>query len=67
VIQIAGDLRARGISLAFAHVEQSILDLWTRAGVLDAIGTDRVFETVREAVKALEASRPATTATVSSP
>jgi sulfate permease, SulP family len=67
VIQIAGDLRARGISLAFAHLEPAILELWTRAGVLDAIGPDRVFETVREAVKALEASRPATTATISSP
>jgi MFS superfamily sulfate permease-like transporter len=67
VIQIAGDLRSRGISLAFAHLERSILELWTRAGVLDALGPDRVFETVREAVKALEASHPVTSATTSNP
>jgi len=67
VIQIAEDLRSRGVSLAFAHLEPDILNLWTRAGVLDAIGPGHIFETVREAVKALEGTRPATTATISSP
>jgi len=68
VIQIAEDLRSRGIALAFAHLESSILGLWTRAGVLDAIGPDRVFETVREAVTTLQTSQasPTTTAATTS-
>jgi hypothetical protein len=66
VIQIAEELRSRAISLAVAHLEHSILELWTRAGAIDAIGgPDRVFETVREAVHALQAS-PATTAPATS-
>jgi high affinity sulfate transporter 1 len=68
VIQIAEDLRSRGISLAVAHLEHSILELWTRAGAIDAIGgPDRVFETVREAVHALQASPATTTPATSSP
>jgi MFS superfamily sulfate permease-like transporter len=51
---IAGAFRTRGITLALARVEPSILALWTRAGAVDAVGTGRVFVTVREAVKALE-------------
>ena len=64
VVQIAEDLRSRGIALALAHVESSILGLWTRAGVIDAIGPGHVFETVREAVMAIQTSQalPATTA-----
>ena len=38
VIQIAGELRSQGIWLAFAHLNSSILELWTRAGAIDAIG-----------------------------
>ena len=56
VIQIAEDLRSRGIALAFAHLERSILELWTRAGAIDAVGPDHVFETVRAAVQALDAT-----------
>ena len=67
VIQIAQELHSQGISLAFAHLEHTILELWTRAGALDAIGPDRVFETVRQATKALEASRAVTPATTLSP
>lgn len=65
VIQIAEDLRSRGISLAFAHVEPAILELWTRAGAIEAIGPDRIFETVRGAVRALETGPTATAATTS--
>ena len=67
VIQIAQELRSQGISLAVAHLEHSIGELWTRAGAIDAIGPDRVFETVREAVHALDATRPATPAATSFP
>ena len=61
VIQIAEDLRSRGISLAFAHLEPFVLDLWTRAGAIDAVGPDHVFETVRAAVQTLDAATAATT------
>ena len=63
VIQIATDLRSQGISLAFAHLERSILELWTRAGAIDEIGPDHVFETVRAAIQALDTA----TATTASP
>jgi MFS superfamily sulfate permease-like transporter len=67
VIQIAEDLRSRGVSLAFAHVEPAILELWTRAGAIEAIGPDRIFETVRGAVRALETGPTATAASTSAP
>jgi SulP family sulfate permease len=53
VIQIAGELRARGIALALARVHPSTLELWRRAGVTEAIGADGSFETVSDAVDAL--------------
>ena len=67
MIQIAEDLRSRGIALAFAHLEPFVLELWTRAGAIDAIGPDHVFETVRAAVQALDVTPAATTATTSPP
>jgi sulfate permease, SulP family len=67
VIQIAEDLRSQGISLAFAHVEPAILELWSRAGVIDAIGPDHVFETVRSAVRTLTEDPAATAPTTSAP
>jgi MFS superfamily sulfate permease-like transporter len=51
VIQVAEDLRSRGISLVLAHLEPSILDLWTRAGAIDAVRPDHSFGTVRSAVR----------------
>ncbi len=50
------DVRARelaesGTALALARVEPRVLDLWRRAGTLDALGEDRVFSTVRAAVE----------------
>ena len=55
VIQIAGELRSQGIWLAFAHLNSSILELWSRAGAIDAIGPDHVFQTDRAAVRAFGA------------
>jgi MFS superfamily sulfate permease-like transporter len=51
---LAGELRSRGITLALARVQRTILELWTRAGAIDALGPHRVFDTVREAVRGLE-------------
>jgi hypothetical protein len=67
VIQLAEDLRSQGISLAVAHLKQSILELWTRAGTIDAIGANHVYETVREAVHALDATPARSSATNPSP
>jgi SulP family sulfate permease len=55
LIQVAGELRAHGTSLALARVHPASLELWRRAGVIDAIGTNGVHETVADAVEALVA------------
>jgi len=38
---------------ALARVHPSVLALWERAGAIDAIGKDRVFDAVRDAVHRL--------------
>ena len=53
---VATELQARGITLALARVQPSILKLWTRAGAIDALGPGRLFRTVREAVNAVTAT-----------
>ena len=62
IVQIAGELRSQGISLAFAHLNSSILELWTRAGAIDAIGPDHIFQTDRAAVRAFPADASASPA-----
>jgi sulfate permease, SulP family len=52
VIQVARELKARGVSLLLARVHPPVLALWRRAGVTDVIG-DRTFESVADAVTAL--------------
>ena len=58
LIELAQELRSRGATLALARAQSSILDLWRRGGVLEAIGTDRTFHTVYEAVEALRRPDP---------
>jgi sulfate permease, SulP family len=53
---LAGELKARGVTLALARVQPTILDLWTRAGAIDALGADQVFDTVSEAVQGVKAT-----------
>jgi len=53
VTLLAGELQARGTTLALARVQPPILELWTRAGAIDAVGTEHIFKTVRAAVEAL--------------
>ena len=53
LIQVARELRSRGASLALARVHPPILALWRRAGLMDVIGDDAVFDTVRAAVDAV--------------
>jgi SulP family sulfate permease len=51
--QVAGELRSQGASLVLASVHPPVLELWRRAGVIDAIGKDRVFDTIADAVHSL--------------
>ena len=53
IIQVAGELRSQETSLAIAHAHPKVLALWRRAGVVDAIGDDAVFESVSQAVDSL--------------
>jgi sulfate permease, SulP family len=53
LIELARELESQSVALALARVESSILDLWRRAGAIDAIGPERVFRTVHEGVQAL--------------
>jgi SulP family sulfate permease len=51
--QVAEELHSQDVSLALARVHPAILALWRRAGVLDVVAEDRVFDSVRDAVRAL--------------
>jgi SulP family sulfate permease len=51
LIQVAGELQAHGIGLAVASVHPPVLELWERAGLLQAIGDHAVYESVGEAVR----------------
>jgi SulP family sulfate permease len=50
--QVARELRAQGTEMALACVHPGTLDLWRRAGAIEATG-DRTFETVSGAVASL--------------
>jgi SulP family sulfate permease len=58
LVQLAGELKSSGTSLALARVEPAVLDLWQRASAIDAIGKDHVYRTVREAAAALGGREP---------
>jgi SulP family sulfate permease len=59
LIQVADELRRQDIALLLVHVHPAVLALWRRAGVVAAIGEESVFESVDEAVAAVEAGRSA--------
>jgi MFS superfamily sulfate permease-like transporter len=54
LIQVAGELRSHGTSLALAQVHPPTLDLWRRAGLSDTVG---VFASVQDAVDDLTSRR----------
>jgi MFS superfamily sulfate permease-like transporter len=58
VAQVAGELGSAGTSLALARVQPTILDLWRKAGTIDAVGSGNVFATVREAAQQFEDDDP---------
>ena len=47
------ELHAAGIDVAFAEVRLPVVETARRSGLLDAVGEDRVFHTIQEAVQAL--------------
>ena len=49
LIQLARDLQSQGASLALAQVHPPVLALWRRAGLIDVIGENAVFDTLRDA------------------
>jgi sulfate permease, SulP family len=58
LIQVEDELQAQGTALVLARVHPPVLALWERAGVIDAVGEDRVFDTVRDAVRAFSLDAP---------
>jgi SulP family sulfate permease len=53
LIQLARELRAHGSRLALTEVHPPVLALWRRAGVVDAVGEDAIFDSLAEAIAAL--------------
>jgi hypothetical protein len=51
--QLVHTLRSAGIDFALADVRQPVIDMARRAGLLDELGSNRIFHTIDEAVDAL--------------
>ena len=51
--QLVATLRSAGVDFALADVRTPVIEMARRSGLLDALGEDRVFHTVDEAVRAL--------------
>jgi SulP family sulfate permease len=62
LIQLAHDLRSQGASVVLARVHPPTLALWQRAGLLDVVGNDAVFDTLREAVETSPTHQPTSSA-----
>jgi SulP family sulfate permease len=50
--KVHGQLADRGVRLLLTHADSSELEMLRRAGTLDVIGQENIFETVRAAVAA---------------
>ncbi len=57
LIELAHRFKRREIVFALARVAPEILDLWERAGAVEAIGAEHVYPTVADAVEELEPRR----------
>ena len=55
VIELVTELHAAGIDIALAEVRLPVVATARRAGLLTALGDNRVFHTIQEAVEALQA------------
>jgi len=54
--EFRADLAARGVRLGFAEFNAPVRDLLDRAGLLDAVGRDMIFDDLDDALRAFEAS-----------
>jgi MFS superfamily sulfate permease-like transporter len=52
--QLVGELRGAGVDVALAEVRTPVRDMARRSALLDALGKDRIFHTIQEAVEALQ-------------
>ncbi len=55
--ELVDDLHGRGITLAVARLKAPVTQYLARAGVVDKVGTERVYLEVDDAVAAFHASR----------
>jgi len=58
LIELAGQLQARGVTFAIADVRGAVRPELERFGLTDAIGEDHIFATLEDAVAAFRASKP---------
>lgn len=56
--EVRADLATRGVRLAFAEFNTEVRDLLDRAGLLAAVGADRIFDDLEDALRAFEADNP---------
>lgn len=56
--EVRADLSARGVALGFAELHADVSGLLGRAGLLDAIGRDKIFDDLDDALRAFEAVSP---------
>jgi MFS superfamily sulfate permease-like transporter len=56
LLGLVKELRASGLTVAFANVHAPVLERARLIGLVEAVGMDNVYGTVDEAVRALEAS-----------
>ena len=54
LIQVTQEWKARGASLVLARVHPPVLELWRRAGVVDVVGENQIFDTISDAVRSLD-------------
>jgi MFS superfamily sulfate permease-like transporter len=55
IVELCGELRARGISLGLAELHAEARDMLARAGAIDCIGSSMVFDVLDEAYQAFTA------------
>lgn len=51
-------MHSAGIDVAFAHVRQPVIDMARRAGLLEALGEARTFQTIEAAIQSFAPAAP---------
>ena len=58
LIELAGDLKKRGIAFGIVDLHSASLELLTKAGVVDAVGEDMIFAGLEDMLAAFRRSTP---------